>query len=191
MSDGKRLTTKREAFIAAYVQTFNATAAAKEAGYASPAAEGHRLLKDAEIKARVNAHLDAIRQEGIGQRAVRIAALNDLYDDLRTVQRTRGEEARQRGERGDNVPHGAETGLLVETKKQIGTGPNAIVETEWSLDKSLVKSIHDNLEQVARETGDRDRRLHEVTGPDGGPLQVETAKQRLLDLIGDDDESES
>ena len=49
------LTTKQEAFVAAYLGAAhgNATEAARMAGYKTPGQEGHRLLKNAEISARV------------------------------------------------------------------------------------------------------------------------------------------
>ena len=50
------LTDKQEAFCNAYVQHWNATKAAKEAGYSEKTAysSGQRLLKDVEIRARIN-----------------------------------------------------------------------------------------------------------------------------------------
>jgi phage terminase small subunit len=54
------LTTKQQEFIAAYLGEAhgNATEAARMAGYAHPGQEGHRLLKNAEIAARVKAVVD-------------------------------------------------------------------------------------------------------------------------------------
>ena len=43
------LSAKQQAFVAAYLQTRNATEAARQAGYKSPAVEGCRLLKNAKI----------------------------------------------------------------------------------------------------------------------------------------------
>lgn len=43
------LTGKRRAFVDAYLLTWNASEAARVAGYAAPGQEGHRLLKIAEI----------------------------------------------------------------------------------------------------------------------------------------------
>lgn len=57
-----KLTLKQEAFIAAYLGAAqgNATEAARMAGYAKPGQEGHRLLKNAEISARVTDKLDSL-----------------------------------------------------------------------------------------------------------------------------------
>ena len=51
----RQLTFKQEKFVAAYLgeAAGNATEAARIAGYKSPGQEGHRLLKNAEITARV------------------------------------------------------------------------------------------------------------------------------------------
>jgi phage terminase small subunit len=54
-----KLSTKREAFIAAYLGEAhgNATEAARMAGYKKPHPEGHRLLQNAEIAMRVSNHV--------------------------------------------------------------------------------------------------------------------------------------
>ena len=56
----KALKDKREAFVLAYIgpARFNATAAARAAGYAVPEVEGARLLKNARVRARIDEHLD-------------------------------------------------------------------------------------------------------------------------------------
>lgn len=55
------MTGKRRAFVEHYLGTahFNATQAAKLAGYQDPRNEGWRLLQQPEIKAAVSEHLDA------------------------------------------------------------------------------------------------------------------------------------
>lgn len=57
----RSLKDKREAFVLAYIGTarFNATRAAEMAGYAEPASEGYRLLRNATIRARIDKYLDA------------------------------------------------------------------------------------------------------------------------------------
>ncbi len=47
------LTAKRQAFVDAYLQTWNASEAARVAGYAAPMQEGYRLLRNADIAAEV------------------------------------------------------------------------------------------------------------------------------------------
>lgn len=48
------LTDKRQIFVDEYLQCWNASEAARRAGYAHPGAEGHRLLKNAEIQAEIS-----------------------------------------------------------------------------------------------------------------------------------------
>jgi hypothetical protein len=47
------LTAKRQAFVDAYLTTWNASEAARVAGYAAPGQQGHRLLKDVEISEEI------------------------------------------------------------------------------------------------------------------------------------------
>lgn len=59
----KALTKKAQAFIEVYLRTFNASAAAREAGYSerSAGAIGHELLKKPEIRAAIDARLDELK----------------------------------------------------------------------------------------------------------------------------------
>ena len=52
------LTNKRKVFIAEYLKCWNASEAARRAGYKYPGTEGHRLLKMAEIDERIQQVLD-------------------------------------------------------------------------------------------------------------------------------------
>ncbi len=47
------LTNKRKVFVAEYLRCWNASEAARRAEYAKPGAEGHRLLKNAEVQAHI------------------------------------------------------------------------------------------------------------------------------------------
>jgi phage terminase small subunit len=51
------LSYKRRAFVEAYLQTWNATEAARVAKYAHPGRQGHRLLKNVEIQKTIKARL--------------------------------------------------------------------------------------------------------------------------------------
>lgn len=59
----KGLTKKAQAFVEAYLTTFNASEAARRAGYSerSAGAIGHELLKKPEIRAAVDARLDEMK----------------------------------------------------------------------------------------------------------------------------------
>jgi phage terminase small subunit len=179
----KKLTSKQEKFVAAFLKSFNATEAARIAGYAHARQAGAECMAKPDIKARINEHLDQIRDDGIGNRANRLAQLNSLNDDLMSIQTARAQEAQERLDNGEVLPAGSETGLLIETKKQIGK----VTEVVWNIDTTLVKERQSILEQAAREVGDRDKRLVELSGPDGGPVRIENAKTKLLELVGGDD----
>ena len=181
----EQLSEKQRAFVVAYLKSFHGTRAAEAAGYAYPAVEASRLLTSPKIKERINQHLDSIREEGIGNRANRLAQLSSLNDDLMVIQNARAQEAIARIDAGEELPAGVETGLLEETTKQFGTGANATVEKVWSIDKTLVGERQKLLEQAAREVGDRDKRIVELSGPEGGPVEIASAKHRLLDLTKD------
>lgn len=97
MAEG--LTPKQQAFVEAYLAYgFNATEAARQAGYAKPGQQGHRLLKNVEIA--------AIIQQGLAERAMpadevlaRIAeqargTMDDFLDDDGKIDLAR---ARERG----------------------------------------------------------------------------------------------
>jgi len=183
MESNDKLTERQEAFIAAYIGEahFNATKAAEIAGYSIPRASGTETLQNPVVKRRINEHLEGIRSEGLGNKAVRVAALNSLYEDLRFVQEARARRAKQRIDDGEVIPEEAASGLIVETVKQAGK----FETTEWALDKSWVDSGTKVLEQIAKEVGDRDKKI-ELTGANGGPLEVASAKSKFLDLIDED-----
>ncbi|HSW63413.1 MAG TPA: terminase small subunit [Dissulfurispiraceae bacterium] len=52
-----KLTRRQRLFIEAYLQTWNASEAARRAGFANPGQQGHRLLKNVEIAAAVEARI--------------------------------------------------------------------------------------------------------------------------------------
>ena|SRR5690606_1966204 len=185
-----KLTDKQERFVLAYIgeANWNSTKAAEIAGYSIPHQSGYENMKNPEIKARINQLLESVRVEGLGNKAVRIAELAAIHEDLKFIKEARTKEAKLRYENGEDIPESAESGLMVETVKQVGTGHNAVTTTEWSLDKSWVDSSTKVLEQIAREVGDRDKKI-ELSGPNGGPLQVESGKAKLLELLDDEQES--
>ncbi len=80
------MNAKQEAFLHAYLRTFNATQAAKEAGYSAKTAYsyGHDLLKNPEIVARVREELEhraMAAQEVLARLAAQARAdVSDLID---------------------------------------------------------------------------------------------------------------
>ena len=78
MADEKRLTPKQEAFVAAYLGGAhgNATGAARAAGYKKPEGSGHENLQKPEVRARIDAELQA-----------RAMSQYEVLDELTTVAR--------------------------------------------------------------------------------------------------------
>lgn len=86
-------TFKQQAFIEAYCGTANgnATEAARRAGYSVPMQEGHRLLRNAKVKAEIDRHLN---EKALAANEV-LARLADMarasIDDVATVDPKTGE----------------------------------------------------------------------------------------------------
>jgi phage terminase small subunit len=57
----ENLTERQRLFVEAYLATRNASEAARQAGYRSPATEGYRLLRNEQIGAAIQARLGEIR----------------------------------------------------------------------------------------------------------------------------------
>jgi phage terminase small subunit len=57
------LTNKKRRFIEYYLQSWNATRAAKEAGYAFPDRQASRILKDADVVAAVKERMQEVAME--------------------------------------------------------------------------------------------------------------------------------
>lgn len=82
-----KLNTKQLMFIDKYLTTFNATSAAKEAGYSQKTSYsiGSRLLKHVEIAKEINSRLDDTHQQ---QKRIMIQAADDAVSALIDVIRT-------------------------------------------------------------------------------------------------------
>ena len=74
------LTDKRQVFVEEYLRTWNASEAARIAGYAHPGSDGHRLLKISEIAEEI--------QRNVSERGVVYVRVEDA-------------EAVRRGNQGD------------------------------------------------------------------------------------------
>lgn len=88
-ADESKLTDKQQRFVQEYVKDWNATQAALRAGYAESGAgqEGHRLLKNAEIRAAIDrflADLGATPERVIAEQVV--LAYSDIGDYLQSYE---------------------------------------------------------------------------------------------------------
>lgn len=92
----RKLTTKQELFVNAYLGAANGNAseAARQAGYATPGPEGHRLLKNAEIAARVSQRLEesAISADQVLQELASVA-MAPWHDFVEVTGRAKSGEA--------------------------------------------------------------------------------------------------
>jgi hypothetical protein len=82
---------------------------------------------------------------------------------------------------------GGETGLLTKKLKVIGFGENAELVAEYSVDTGLLKELRAHEEQAARELGQWADKT-EISGPGGGPVQLEArliaGRKRVSDARG-------
>ncbi len=110
----------------------------------------------------------AVVAEGIASRTRRIQALNDRWDRMKRVIDERASDPEF-----SNVAGGT-TGLLVHTVKMIGGGRDATTVDEYAVDTGLLKELRAHEEQAAKELGQWvEKTRGEVTGKDGGPIQVQ------------------
>jgi len=120
----------------------------------------------AEIKANLAAFREAELGRGIADRAKRIELYNNLTDKLLQV-------IEERAERMGDKEAGTSTGLVVRTVRVSGSGSNAIEIIEYSVDNATIKELRALAEQAAKDLGQwKDTR--EITGKDGGPVEVKT-----------------
>lgn len=123
-----------------------------------------RWKKIPEFAARVKAIAtelgDSILQIGIARRSRRVKALNDRWERLQRVI-----EARSQDPAMQNVAGGKE-GVMVRTRKVLGSGPGSKVVSEFAVDTGLLKELRDHEKQAAQELGQWVDKIA-PTNPDG------------------------
>jgi len=146
MSQG--LTARQQAFVAAYIGTarYNATQAARVAGYTHPNKQGPALLVNLGIREAIDAHLAEVKTRGIAVLEYRVQVLDDLERGYLQV------IAERAAAMGDEVAGGG-TGLLVRQEKQLGTGDRATIITEYQADTGITSEIRALHKQAAQELG--------------------------------------
>lgn len=142
------LSAKHQAFVSAYVgpARYNATQAARIAGYAHPNKQGPALLVNVGIKQEIADHLAQIRSQGIALLEHRVQVLDDLEQRYLTVIEERAEEM------AGDAP-GAGTGVIVRQIKQVGAGPSAQIIEEYVADTGVSHEIRALHKQAAQELG--------------------------------------
>ncbi|MDE2102873.1 MAG: helix-turn-helix domain-containing protein [Patescibacteria group bacterium] len=110
-----------------------------------------RWKRRTEFRTRVEEHVAAWRAEvfarGIADRARRVDALNERWDQMKQVIGERGADPEMAA-----VPGGT-TGLLVKTLKIIGVGKDAQAVEEYTVDTGLLKELREHEKQAAQELG--------------------------------------
>ncbi len=176
------MTPKQERFVEEYLVDLNATQAAIRAGYATSGArtEGARLLADADIAAAID--------EAMAKRSMRTNITQDQV--LRELARIGFVDIRKvvtwtNGAQGFDEDRAEDTGeVRISVANFVALTPSdqidvetaaAIAEVSQTKDGALKVKMHDKraaLVDIGRHLGMFKDKV-ELTGKDGGPLQVE------------------
>jgi Helix-turn-helix of insertion element transposase len=111
---------------------------------------------------------------GLARRERRLAVLSDMHERLLTLIDERANDPKMQDVAG------GKTGLLVKTNKFSKMGKHLEVYEEFRADVGLVKELRAIEEQAARELGQW-REKHELTGPDGRPIRLQTDVSNMTD----------
>jgi phage terminase small subunit len=182
--DNATLNEKQKRFAAEYLIDLNATQAAIRAGYSekTAASQGQRLLTNVEIQKLVQRGMDErgerteITQDRVLQELAKVA-----FSDLRKVL-TPGGALIDAQDWDDDV-----AGFIssVEVVKK----PSGEHDEEG---RPVVEHVHKikawdkmaALEKLGKHLGMFvDRSKHEVSGPDGGPIQTESGSEKLASFL--------
>jgi hypothetical protein len=110
-----------------------------------------RWKTEPAFMARVEEHIaaaeKAARSCGIARKMARVTTLNEVLQDLLRVKAERGADRAMQG-----VP-GGQTGLVVKSVKQVGSGPSAQLIAEFELDPIWLREVRELGQQAARELG--------------------------------------
>ena len=190
------LSLKQAKFVAAYIgeANGNATQAARIAGYKGSDAVlqvvGAENISKPMIAAAIAEHKAAIRAAGIANKQHRVDVLNDLAGRLLRTIAARAADASMK-----DIPGGAE-GVVVRSYKAVTvytpTGPlggdtlhperdeepetlypakQTVLLAEYTVDTGTLAELRATLKQAAQEVGQWSEKS-EVTGKDGGPLEM-------------------
>lgn len=123
-----------------------------------------------DFQARVQEHVATLEASvlkfAVAKKRYRMSVYDDEERRIRDLVTARADEHQ-------DVPGGG-TGLLVRQIKQIGAGRDATVIEEYTADTALLSERRRNLQQAAQEAGQWAEK-REVTGKNGGPIEVDDA----------------
>ena len=133
-----------------------------------------------EFRARVEEHLARYRerflQEGLADKARRIAEITKLYYLLEVEIEFRAADFRRRGLKHDS------TGLVSEKVKQIGSGEFAERISEFTIDTAVVGLMASLLKQIAEELGQYNRPFEADVNPAVGVAAPAAKQPSPIDL---------
>lgn len=172
-------TSRRRLFIEHYLDCLNATEAARRAGYAKPMQEGWRLLRIAEIAQAVEA--------GLSEKAMgRTEVLTRLAEHARSDMREFIEFDENTGDTRINVSPDKPLHLIkkleITKTTRNGEGDDFLIDTKIKIELYDAKTALDTLARHHALLVDRT----EVSGRDGGAIQIQQFSQALDTAYADD-----
>lgn len=117
----------------------------------------------AKIKQLLAAWEARIMKRGIANKARRVDFLNSLHDKHKGIIEARSKK--------NAKLTGGDTGLIINEKKLHGFGEDAVEIDYETFDTGFHREVRATLTQAAEETGQLTSK-HELTGANGGPLEV-------------------
>lgn len=140
-----------------------------------------RWKRRSDFRAEVERHTQAAREritdEGIASRKQRIEELKARHAKLKRVIEERAEAPEV------EAAAGGTTGLIVRQQKSLGSGLNATIVDEFSIDTGLLKELREIEKQVAQEKGEWTEK-RELMGKGGGPIETKNANTTAAERLG-------
>jgi phage terminase small subunit len=169
---------RRDRFALEYIKDLNATEAALRCGYSPKTAysQGHRLLQDPDIKARIQA-LEARRSH-----RVQLAA-DEVLTELAAIVRANVQHftTNEQGELvlAEGAPADAFKAIASVKRKIRIVKLNEVTTTEIDIEFRLVDKVR-GIDMAMKHLGIAGAERHELTGKDGSPLIPEVISIRLV-----------
>jgi phage terminase small subunit len=181
----ERLTAREQDLVAFYIETRNATEAARRAGYKHPNVMGPRVIKRPRIAQAIERVLgEALRNAAVTKERIvaelALLAFSNMADYTRLVGRTRVTDL-------SNVTReqmAAVAELTVEDFKD-GRGRGARDVRKTKLKLAEKRAALSDLAKLLGYVVDR----HELSGAGGGPVKVERVERVIVDPANPDGES--
>ena len=181
------LNRRHKIFIERYITHWNATQAAKDAGYSERTAfqQGHALLKHPEVRQALEDRQKEIMKElGLTQERVLREYMKLAYADIMDFCNVRTERVVV-GYEEDGTPI-SEVRNIVTFKDDLDNLPDeklaAISEVSESPGSGVRVKLHDKqraLDALSKHLGVFAADKLEVTGKDGGPIEIDSPREEI------------